>query len=233
MSEVDRALGLYDESTALESAGDLAGAEAKCREAIAIFEREEGPSSPDVANLPHSLGLILEREGKFQESAECAWRAADIIEPLVPAFDGPDGKLILIHSFELLGTALRQMGAYAEAEPPLARAIELAESLPDQPETLVKALNNFGVLCKFAGSLSTLILLRILQSSFRPKPKNPQLGTFLRYQFETTVTILTSGRRRQVRPSLGAQSHVRIHSHCAAGRQIGGRDSNPGQHQRY
>ena len=151
MSEVDRALELYEESTALEAEGDLAGAEAKCREAIAIFEREEGPASPDVANLLHSLGLILEREGKFQEAAECGRRAAGIIEPLVPAFDGPDGQLILIHSLELLGNSLRQMGAYAEAEPTLVRAVELAETLPDQTETLINALNNFGVLCKFAG----------------------------------------------------------------------------------
>lgn len=148
---IEHAIELHGRSVELEDRGDLAGAEDLCREALTIFEREEGPESPDVANLLHSLGGILERQGRFHEAALCADRAIRIIEPVIAQFEGDEGKLILLHALGLLGTALRQMGRYGDAERPLSRAVGLAGDLPAYPDELMGALNNLGVLCKFAG----------------------------------------------------------------------------------
>lgn len=152
MSElIDRALSLHDASSRLEEAGDLAPAADLCRQALEIFEREDGPDSPDVANLLHSLGSILEKEGDSAGAESCARRAIAIIEPLLPAFDGDEGYLILLHALGLLGTALREQGLYAEAEAPFERAIEIARSLPEHPDEAAQAWNNLGILCKYAG----------------------------------------------------------------------------------
>lgn len=151
MDPIRYALELHEESSQFEEQGNLPAAEAKCREALSIFEREDGPASPDVANLSVALGSILEKAGRFAEAEACARRALKIVEPLLPEFDGPDGSLIQVHALGLLGTALRQLGQYAAAREPLERAAALAEQLTEHPEELVTALNNFGVLCKFAG----------------------------------------------------------------------------------
>jgi tetratricopeptide (TPR) repeat protein len=149
MNTIDRALALDEQSVTLESEGRLEEAEACCREALRLFLEAEGETSPDVANLLNSLATILGRQGKHGESEQCARRALVIIEPLVPLLDGHTGRAVLVRSLELLGAALREQGRYAQAEPPLRRAIEEA-GLVD-PEALVGALNQFGILCKFWG----------------------------------------------------------------------------------
>jgi len=150
-SRIDEALELHQLSSDLEEDGDLAAAERHCRQALAIFEQEDGPDSADVANLACSLGSILEKRGDYAGAAEQARRSIAIIEPLLPAFDGPDGSLILLHALGLLGTALRQQGAYTEALIPLERAIFLAESLSELPDEVAIAWNNLGMDCKYAG----------------------------------------------------------------------------------
>jgi tetratricopeptide (TPR) repeat protein len=148
---IDLALELHQRASELEEAGDGAAAENLCRQALAIFEEEEGDSSPDVANLSCQLGAILEKRGDYGGATQCSRRAIAIVEPLLAAFEGPDGVLILLHALGLLGTALRQQGLYREAAAPLERAIELAESMPDLPAEAANAWNNLGMVCKYAG----------------------------------------------------------------------------------
>jgi tetratricopeptide (TPR) repeat protein len=152
MSDInERAIELHSQAGELESRGELTAAEAACREALTIFEREEGPDSALTAQVLLTLAGILERQGRFQEAALSADRTARILESLLPRLEGDYGKLILVHALGLHGTALRQMGEYDAAEKPLKRAVDLAEELPSYPDELVGALNNLGVLCKFAG----------------------------------------------------------------------------------
>ena len=148
---IEDAVALLDDSARLESERNLVAAEAVCREALALFERQLGRDSPDTANAIYSLGTILEQRGNYAEAEECARRAASAVEPRLAEFDGPQGHLILVRSLGLLGTALRQQGAYRAAEDQLLRAISLAEALPGHPEEVAGAWNNLGVLCKFAG----------------------------------------------------------------------------------
>jgi tetratricopeptide (TPR) repeat protein len=152
MSEInERAIELHRQAFELENRGELAAAEDACREALTIFEREEGPDSPLTAQVLLTLAGILEREGRFQDAALAADRTVRVLEPLLPRLEGDQGKLVLVHALGLRGTALRQMGEYEAAEKPLTRAVELAEELPAYPDELMGALNNLGVLCKFAG----------------------------------------------------------------------------------
>ena len=147
---IDHALELLDASDQRAAAHDLGEAERLCREALAIFETEEGPESADVANILHTLGGILEQRGRYDDAATCAARAAGIVEPLVSQFDGDDGRMILANALGLWGTALRLMGRYPEAEGPLRHALAVAEETA-HPEMVVTALNNLGVLFKFWG----------------------------------------------------------------------------------
>jgi len=148
---ISKAVRLHEESTTFGQTGNLAEAEARCRVALDLFEHEQGPTSADVANVLRSLGEILHRQRKYPEAEACAHRASIIIEPLLPQFEGPDGMSILVSSVILVGTSLRDQGRYTEARTALVRAIEMAASIAGQPAATMRALNEFGVLCKFAG----------------------------------------------------------------------------------
>ena len=98
-----------------------------------------------------SLGVAFDRRADYDKSGQCASLALGILESLHCQEDSWPETLILFRSLSLLGTALRQQGAYEKAENPLIRAVELGESLPDRPELAPEAWNNLGVLCKYAG----------------------------------------------------------------------------------
>lgn len=146
-----KAVRLHEDSKRYELAGDYREAEARSRVALDLIEQEQGPASADAANVLNSLGEILRRQRKYVEAEACAHRAAIIIEPLLPQIEGTQGALILITALVLLGTTLREQGRYGESEGPLVRAIQLGRSLPMVTDVLVTALNEYGVLCEFAG----------------------------------------------------------------------------------
>jgi tetratricopeptide (TPR) repeat protein len=145
---IKRAIELREEAKRLEERGELARAELLCRQALEVFEREEGHGSPDVARLTHSLGTILEKSGSYEDALAYARRARGIVEPLLPLFKDITFRLIYLDALSLEGTALRQLGLYHEALIPLQRAIEIAE-----PNLLdaATAWNDLGLLCKSAG----------------------------------------------------------------------------------
>lgn len=148
---LDQAIELHDEAGRLEDCGDLPHAEILCAQALAAFEREEGPCSPDAANMSVSLGRIQEKRGAYQAALGNARRAVRIIEPLLPLFEDSIGRLIFFNALSLEGACLRGLGRYPEALPTLERAIEVAESLPDHVTETASAWNNLGMVCKYAG----------------------------------------------------------------------------------
>jgi tetratricopeptide (TPR) repeat protein len=107
--------------------------------------------SPRTAYDYYSLGVVFDQHADYGNAERCARLAVGTVEPLLRQQDSLPGRLILFRSLGLLGTALRQQGAYEQAEEPLVRAIELAEAMPDRPELTAEAWNNLGVLCKYAG----------------------------------------------------------------------------------
>jgi tetratricopeptide (TPR) repeat protein len=107
--------------------------------------------SPRAAYDYYSLGVVFDQSGDYDNAGRCATLALSIVEPLLRQENSSSARLILFRSLGLLGTALQQQGAYAQAEEPLVRAIELAEAMPDRPDLAAEAWNNLGVLCKYAG----------------------------------------------------------------------------------
>lgn len=107
--------------------------------------------SPRAAYDYYALGVVFDQIADYNKAARCASLALGIVEPLLRLEDSSSLRLLLFRSLGLLGTALRRQGAYAQAEHPLVRAIQLAEAMPDRLELAAEAWNNLGVLCKYAG----------------------------------------------------------------------------------
>jgi len=109
------------------------------------------PGRLRTAYSHYALGSLSEQRADYKKAAACARRAIDIVDAFLPGKESLSGRLILFRALSLLGTALRHLGAYSEAEAPLVRAIELSKTMPDRPELGAEAWNNLGVLCKYAG----------------------------------------------------------------------------------
>src|SRR5690349_14159175 len=96
--KLDRALRLHEEAFARRDAGNLTGAEALCRESLALFVEIDGPEHPDVANLLHGLVTILEQQCRFDEAQQCAERAVAVMDAVAHLVEGPESAMILIQS---------------------------------------------------------------------------------------------------------------------------------------
>ena len=155
---IELALRRHEESFELKAAGDLSGAEAACREALALFEEVSGKEHPDSANVLQCLGAILEQQCRYDEAEECGRGAVEVMDRIAHLVEGPEAGLILIQALGVQGTALRQKGMYPAAEAVLKRAIALAEEHPD-PEALPIALNNLGIVYKYSGNFDEAVRL--------------------------------------------------------------------------
>src|SRR6266702_3983055 len=108
-AEVERACALREKALTLRSQGQYQQAESAALEALAVLERVEGASHPDVANVLNSLAAIQIDLGKYTQAERLARRSVAIMEPL----DG-DGDLarLRVQSLNQLATAYRIQGLY-------------------------------------------------------------------------------------------------------------------------
>ena len=74
MVAYEEAIALHEESLEALAAGRLAEAGSAARRALAIFEVEDGPDSPDVANLSNHMAEILEAAGDYREIGRASCR---------------------------------------------------------------------------------------------------------------------------------------------------------------
>src|SRR5262249_50321347 len=145
------AIQLHDRALAAMAEGRLSEAEAAAASSLEIFEREDGPGSPDVANLATTLAAIAESRGDLEAALESARRAWGVMDALGERCVGAKADAIRVAALGGTGAALRGMGRYAEAEPWLRRAVALAERSEDE-SLLASALNNLAVLFKYTGN---------------------------------------------------------------------------------
>ena len=161
------AAALHEQAIVLRAAGSFALAERACREAIAIFEVNEGPRSPNLANVLVEHARVLESLDQLSEGARAADRALHILRPLIDiggvdrAEDAepnlePDVEeelvRLAIHAEATRASIIRAMGDLSQAEGGCRRAIALAEArLPPDDLLLATALNDLGVVHKFQG----------------------------------------------------------------------------------
>ncbi|HWM85194.1 MAG TPA: serine/threonine-protein kinase [Kofleriaceae bacterium] len=128
-----------------QSKGDLAGAEATLRRAVALAERLHGPDHPQVGQVNMSLAMIL-ADRKQRSAALAAYRRT--LSILERAFGADSGELVKVHFH------IAQL--YIDSEPkravaPLERALALRERGEGNPlelaycrYELAKALHRSG-----------------------------------------------------------------------------------------
>ncbi|MCI4568513.1 serine/threonine-protein kinase [Lysobacter sp. CFH 32150] len=103
-----RASLLQNKSIALRGSGDLAGAEAAIRQAIAVQERSAGKGGTLVSVLYNDLGLTLSDLGRYREAIE-ALQHSDSLED---AATGPENTAINLVN---LGLVWESAGNYPKA----------------------------------------------------------------------------------------------------------------------
>jgi tetratricopeptide (TPR) repeat protein len=142
------AIGKYELAAALFAAGSFTGAECTAIKARDLFLQEDGPDSPDAANVSNLLSRIAAARGQYARSGEHACAAWEIMERLGSRCTGVEAEAIRVEALGNAGTALRSQGLYAEAEPLLKRAIEHAQ---ENRLSATSHLNDLAVLYKYAG----------------------------------------------------------------------------------
>ena len=144
---------------ALHEQGQAAAEAARHAEACALFaeaaERaaiEEGPNSPDLANILSDYAESATDLLQFSTAVEKATQAVRILETHGEALRSEMGATLYSRALGLLGSAHRHAGHYAAAKPWLEQAIAVIEAEFGAADSrLVSALNNLGVLCKYVG----------------------------------------------------------------------------------
>jgi tetratricopeptide (TPR) repeat protein len=121
--------------------GDLDGAEADIRIALEMNRRVRGPHHATVASTLDGLANALESRGKRAEALEIYKEALAIWERIGVEKNGFDVAYVLNN----LGYTLQHMDRFAEAEPYMARAVEIRRKLlpPDHP-LLVASIYNLA-----------------------------------------------------------------------------------------
>jgi tetratricopeptide (TPR) repeat protein len=152
MEPTGEAVNWLDQAWRLRDASQLQEARACCARAAEIFDREDGPDSPDLANALNLLASIMVDRGEHQDAVAAATRSASICAGWAGRFEGDDATRIAMQAWTALGTAYRYQGRYALAEPQLKRALETSISHfgGEHPESRM-ARNNLAVLYKYTG----------------------------------------------------------------------------------
>jgi tetratricopeptide (TPR) repeat protein len=148
MISADGPIELYEQAGALFSAGLWDAAERTAFEARDLFLQEDGPDSPDAANVSNLMSRIAAVRGQWARSGEHARDAWAIMERLGNRCAGVEAEAIRMEAIGNVGTALRSLGLYAEAEPWLKLAIEHAER---GGLRATSQLNHLAVLYKYTG----------------------------------------------------------------------------------
>src|SRR5262245_27354387 len=107
---ISRAVELHERALVDFSAGRLALAEAAASEALLIFVFDDGPDSPDAANLSNLLAAIAEARGEYGAAAEYSRSAWTIMERLGSRCSGPEAEAIRVEALGRIGAALRSAG---------------------------------------------------------------------------------------------------------------------------
>jgi tetratricopeptide (TPR) repeat protein len=143
---------------------EFAEAESLGIQALQLLEGAEGPEHPDVANVLNHLGGVHLDRGDYQKAEVVYQRAVRIMDRIQsslrthrakrvrpPDFGGnEDLARLFVQSLNGLATLRRLQGRYAEAEPLIRRALNLAEkSFPAADLEIASTLNSLGVLYKY------------------------------------------------------------------------------------
>ena len=134
-------------------AGRVAEAAATFREAIGVAEAEDGPNSPDIANLATDLAVVLEDASEYGAAEGAARRAIAVLD----GFAERDETLAAIEmrAHGVLSMSLRAMGRFPEARREIFASLAVAERHFGPTHALTaSALTGVGMFCKFSGEFA-------------------------------------------------------------------------------
>src|ERR1051326_2011248 len=144
----DQAIELHERALTAFAEHRWKEAERDACEARTVFAREDGPDSPDAANISNLLAAIAEALAQYGAAESYARHAWEIMERLGDRCTGPDASAIRREALGRIGASLRAAEKYADAEIWLQRAVEFAER---DGCGVAGARNNLAVLYKYTG----------------------------------------------------------------------------------
>jgi CHAT domain-containing protein/Tfp pilus assembly protein PilF len=130
-----------------ERRGDLAEAEVRFRQSLAIREKL-APDGLDVAESLNNLGNVADERGDLAEAEECYRRALEIRRKLAP------GSLAMAASVNNLGNVADERGDLAKAEEYYGQALEIRRERAPGGLAVGASLNNLGVVAWKRGDLT-------------------------------------------------------------------------------
>lgn len=147
------AIAAHERAIALREATRLPEAERACRRALALYEKAEGRTHPDVANGLVELGQILEARDRLREARACHARALAILLRLRGVTgDDPDVARLRVRARIFVAGLDRALGAYAAADRGFRVALaEVTRTFGPRDLDAASILNNLGVLRKYQG----------------------------------------------------------------------------------
>jgi tetratricopeptide (TPR) repeat protein len=142
----EKACALHEAAIALRAQGEPAKARRAALRAAGLFEAEDGPGSPDVANALLVLAGANHDLADYRVALAHAERALAILER-VPARD-LDVVRMLAQALQSVGNELITLGDFRAARPHLIRAVRLTQKHLPEGE-LAGPLNLLGILGKY------------------------------------------------------------------------------------
>ena len=166
--------------TVLRDRGNLDGAEAAYRHALAIDEATHGPEHSTVAIRLSNLGTVLHDQGDL-DGAEAAYRRALVIDEMTY---GPDHPAVATR-LNNIGVVLRNRGDLDGAEAAHRHALEIDEAAygPSHP-TVAIHLGNLGVVLRDRGDLGGAEAAHrhaLIIGEATYGPDHPAVATYLIY----------------------------------------------------
>lgn len=144
---IDEACRQHAAALAALGAGDLQAARKAGRRALALFERHDGPRSPDAANARVALSRVAVARGDGEEAIALARGA---VAMLPRSGGGTDIEHLRVNALLALATGLRQQARWAEAERQLRRALRRCEAaFGDRDLEVARVLNELGMVGKY------------------------------------------------------------------------------------
>lgn len=138
----DTATTFNNQAVLLYAQGKYAEAEPLYQRALAIRERQLGPTHPDTAQTLNNLAELYERLGKYRKAKKLHQRALAILQQQLGA-----DHLDTANSLNNLAGLYHAQKRYKEAEPLLQQALAIRQSQlgTDHPDT-AQTLNNLAAL---------------------------------------------------------------------------------------
>ncbi len=154
LREADRLVQQVEE---LYAQGKYSEATGPARQTLTIREALLGQSHPDLAESLNNLGVLLQKQGNYEEARAYFQRVLEMDQALYPKDRYPQGHPALATELANLGDLLQEQGNYGEARAYFQRALEMREALypkeryPQSHPALAQSLNNLGTVLKDQG----------------------------------------------------------------------------------